>query len=409
MKIVYLIPSLYGGGAERVLCKIIDRFSKEFDSTILLLEKGERVDVNDDVKKIHLSSVDGKYSSPTFKLLCSPLYYFKYQYQLALRKPAVVLSFLDRANVLNISPSLLRYKKIIGIRSHLSNKLASSNWKGYIVKCFYRKLLNKSNCIVVPSIAMKHDLIDNFLVPDSKVEVIYNGITPSKLDTLSYEEMDSFEYKLFFDNDVIINVGSLSKAKRQDLLISSFSLYLSKKLGAKNKKLVIIGEGDLIDSLQSLCIFNGLTFWDYRINPSDGNDFDVYFLGYKENPYKYIKQAKLFVLTSEREGFPNVLVESLFLETPVISTDCLSGPREILSNNYKLDMSREDFKVVDFGILIPPPKKTEKFDISILSNAMKYSFSVTHNNLHLRNRALTFSDEKFLSSWFNVINKVVDT
>ncbi len=407
MKIIYLIPSLYGGGAERVLCKIINNFSKHFDSTILLFEKGERVDVNDDVNKLHLSNVDGKYSSPILKLLCSPLYYVRFQFQLILKKPNVVLSFLDRANVLNVFPSVFKYKRIIGIRSHLSNKLTSSNWKGHVIKCFYRKLLNKSDRIVVPSIAMKYDLIENFLVTENKIEVIYNGITPSILDKLSCEKIDSFEHELFFDNDVIINVGSLSKAKRQDLLINSFALYLSSSTDVKNKKLVIIGEGELIDSLQELCEFNSLTYWDYRETPPRDCDFDVYFLGYKSNPYKYIKKAKLFILTSEREGFPNVLVESLFLETPIISTDCLSGPREILSNTYHFDMSPDEFRVVDFGILVSPPIKSEKFDLTNLSNAIKYSLSVSHNHLDLKKRALTFSDEKFLSNWFNVINQVV--
>jgi len=80
----------------------------------------------------------------------------------------------------------------------------------------------------------------------------------------------------------------------------------------------------------------------------------VHLLGKKENPFKYIKHANLFVLASEGEGFPNVLVEAMICSTPVISTDCISGPREILAPNTDINFQlKSNIELADNGILYP--------------------------------------------------------
>lgn len=403
MKILFLIPSMYGGGAEKVAVKLLSFLRSKFDLKLVLFEKGQRIDVEDDISKYYLSNLDGKYASAFFKLLSAPYQYIKFQLLIASEKPDMVLSFLDRANVFNLLPSFFNYKRVISIRSHLSNKLSTSSWKGRLLKFVYCRIFNNADHIVVPSSVMKDDLVNNFGIAEVKIQVIYNGITTSVLDNLSNEPMDAFESQLFANNDIIIHVGSLSKAKRQELLIQSFSLYKNHEK-CVDKKLVILGEGNLIGNLERECNKHNLKYWSYdsNIEQDFNDDIDVYFLGFKANPYKYIKKSDLFILTSEREGFPNVLVESLFLMTPVISTDCLSGPREILSDKISYDKKTEKFKHVDYGVLIPSPN--EKYDPNILSDAIKYFFNLNFSSYSdLKYRACEFSDEEFLKKWLQTV------
>jgi len=165
----------------------------------------------------------------------------------------------------------------------------------------FKKIYNNKNIIAV-SKGVKNDVLN--LITPKNIKIIYNPFDFEEIRKKAEEKMDlDFEY--------IVNVGSLTKVKNQALLLKAFT-----KLDT-DLHLVLLGKGNQENNLKKLA-------------KSLGIEKRVHFLGWQSNPYKYIKNAKLFVLSSNVEGFGNVLVESLVLNTPVVSTNCPSGPNEIL-------------------------------------------------------------------------------
>ena len=132
-------------------------------------------------------------------------------------------------------------------------------------------------------------------------------------------------------------MGRLTKQKGQWHLIRAF-----KKVKEKitNMKLIILGTGELEDYLKKLVV--GLNL-----------EKDVYFLGFQKNPFKFISKSKIHVFPSLYEGFPNALVEAMACEIPVISSDCKSGPREILAPETNIDVETKIIEYAKYGVLIP--------------------------------------------------------
>ena len=165
-------------------------------------------------------------------------------------------------------------------------------------------------------------------ITQDRLSVIYN---PVDLDQVSVLSKDSVEHPWFNDGQppVIVSVGRLSKEKNLGLLIQAFE----RVRGQLPARLVIVGEGSYSSA--------------YREMAADSRHAaDIDFVGHQVNPWKYIARAAVFVLSSNVEGFGNVLIEALAVGTPVVSTDCPSGPREILDNGH-------------YGELVPmddPPK-----------------------------------------------------
>jgi glycosyltransferase involved in cell wall biosynthesis len=125
--------------------------------------------------------------------------------------------------------------------------------------------------------------------------------------------------KIVLDFDYILSVGRMDDDVKQfDKLISAFA---KSNLLNQNIKLVLVGEGSLRAKLQEHAHALGL-------------ERQIYFLGWQENPFRFMRRAKFTVLASKNEGFGNVLIESLACETPVISFDCLSGPSEIIKDKH---------------------------------------------------------------------------
>lgn len=188
-----------------------------------------------------------------------------------------------------------------------SNKLKNTITK-YCVEKIY-----KNKIILTVSNGVKDDLITNFSVNKNTIFCVYNPFDINEVRKKSY----AFDPTINSENNYILAIGRADKQKRFDILLHAYAI------SNISQDLVIIGSNKkhfkkLIKLANILCIGN-----------------KVHFIGHIANPFPYIRHAKLLVVTSEYEGFGNTIVESLICGVPVVSTDCMSGPREILAGNLQ--------------------------------------------------------------------------
>jgi glycosyltransferase involved in cell wall biosynthesis len=128
--------------------------------------------------------------------------------------------------------------------------------------------------------------------------------------------------------------------------------------------LLIIGEGPLdINILEEAQRLGLSVFSDEEHPPAEA---DIYMPGFRINPYPYLSRARVFVMTSVYEGFPNVIIEAMASGLPVVSSDCTSGPREILDPGSDISYSINDLEFAPYGILTPVYDAEQ-------NNAEKYS------------------------------------
>lgn len=190
------------------------------------------------------------------------------------------------------------------------------------------KRLNKYNKVVLLCDDMKMDFIKNFPKLKDKFFRIYNFLDFSRILKLqSNEDELSLKEKEMLKENYCVSVARLDYPKDFDTLLKAFEILKNKGI---KEKLYIIGEGEQRTRIENL------------IKEKDLEKI-VYLLGRKSNPYIWIKNADLFIHSSKREGFPAVLLEALLSEKMIISSDCMTGPKEILENGK----SGELFEVGD--------------------------------------------------------------
>lgn len=153
------------------------------------------------------------------------------------------------------------------------------------------------------------------------VKTIYNPIDFELLDVMLREQVDHPWLVAERDYKIVVAVGRLVSQKNFSVLIKAFS----KLPSDLNSKLIIIGEGEERRKLESL--INDL-----------GLDDRVDLIGYRKNVHPFVSKADLFVLSSNFEGLPNALIEAIAVGTPAVSTNCLSGPAEILCEGNAGDL-----------------------------------------------------------------------
>lgn len=248
---------------------------------------------------------------------------------------SIVISFLEYPNLINLlTPK--GCKTIVSVRNHMSTQYTDEGM-GRFWNATIRLLYGRADRIIAVSKEVKRDLISEYGLPGWKITVLYNSYPLQKITELSQEEVDD-KHRWVFEFPVIISVGRLVAQKGQWHLIRAFARV---KREVPKAKLVILGEGNLKDRLQ-------------RLARELGVSNDVHFLGFQRNPFKYVARSRVFVLSSLYEGFPNALAEAMACGIPVVSSDCPSGPREILAPgefgeneiSYKIDPDR-------YGVLVP--------------------------------------------------------
>tara|TARA_Y100000296_G_scaffold79808_1_gene104323 strand:+ start:855 stop:1994 length:1140 start_codon:yes stop_codon:yes gene_type:complete len=307
---VFIINSLEGGGAERVMIKLLTTMKAYFDSKnipvhlILLDNLPESQVCPSYVNKIVLNSEGGLITG-----------YRQLKPVLAKLNPAFCFSFLTRSNFLNVALSKrLKFKSIISERVNTTSHL-SGGLKDGVSRLLVRLLYNKANSVVAVSEGVKADLIDNYSVSKDKISVLYN---PYDIDQLRAQASDSATDMPA--KPYIIGVGRLVKNKNFSLLLKAYA-----KANIP-ENLVILGVGDEESNLKALAKELGI-------------ENKIQFLGFKANPYPYLSNAEYFVSTSNAEGFPNAIVEAMCLGKAVIATNCESGPAEIVAEKYPYKVS----------------------------------------------------------------------
>jgi glycosyltransferase involved in cell wall biosynthesis len=336
VKLYFLINSLAGGGAERVAIRLSEHLPT---SAFILLERDIKYKTN---KPIFFLSNHSTKTSPIIKTLSIPIYAYKLSD--FIEKNSLVVSFLERANFVNIISKLSKkHRTVISVRTDQQTGHVGLR---KLNKLLVRILYPKADLIIAISYGVKHSLI-NLGIEEEKIKVIYNPYPIDEIRELAKEPLGSYEE--IFKHPVLITAGRLTKPKGQWYLLRIFKALKEKH---EDVKLVILGEGELKDYLVKLSQELGLKtyVWD-RDKLSES--FDVYFLGFQENPFKFMARSKLFVFPSLWEGFGNVLVEAMACGVPVVSSDCRSGPREILAPNTDFNYQTQKPEFAEYGILMP--------------------------------------------------------
>lgn len=344
MKVLFIIPNLGKGGAERVVSILLEHLDRRIIQLCCLFYDSQHIyDIPHDVKTYCLD-LPGS-NDPFKKGVHSILRIIKLKRILEKERPDVVLSFMNKVNLMTILASTLSRNKIhliISERNTPSRQLQGRS--NAIVRYLIKKLYPKANKILAVSNGVRNDLIECFGIAADKIRVIYNPLDIEKIRRLSQEEV--IEHPWFSEKiPIIINVGSLSKKKGQKYLIEAFRI-VRDKIPAR---LVLLGEGDQTADLKKLAT-------DLVV------DQDLLFLGFQKNPYKFMARSSVFVLASLWEGFPNVLTEAMACGVPVVSTSCPFGPEEIINNkvNGLLVPIKDEKKLADAIVMILENKSFSK-------------------------------------------------
>ena len=319
-KVLFVINSLAGGGAERVMTTLLEeslRSGRPEAISLALLDREEIAYPPPPGMDLHQLDARGSLVRSVRQLsaLCARL------------RPDIIVSFLTRANVASVAVG-----RSLGARVVISERVATSSHLtaglgGRAASALVRLFYPLAHVVIAVSQGVADDLQQNFGVAPRRIRVVSNPVDAAKLRRLAQSPADDAPTDRF-----IVGVGRLAPNKNFALLLRAFAA------SGVDGKLVILGEGPERGRLLELAGELGVA----------GR---VSLPGYRENPFALVARAELYVLASNAEGFPNGLVEAMALGRPVISTNCASGPSEILADLPRAAVSGLTFAT--YGVLTP--------------------------------------------------------
>jgi glycosyltransferase involved in cell wall biosynthesis len=337
-----IVTNLAGSGAEKVVLNLFNMFEKFGHRVyIFLLEDIICYDLSEKERnKIINLTTNRKYHKLFSFIGDKRLHYLLEKKLLSIEKEEnqkfdLILSNLPASDrVLQYS---IRNNVYFCIHTSYFQEIEEFKSKGNYFRAkkkykLYKKIYKNKKLIIVAN-KIKEDL-DELNIQYKSVKCIYN---PFDFDEIRKEADEKVE---IIKEDYIVSASAFRSVKRHDILFDSY------KKSEANLKLVLLCN----ENKELLKMIKDRSLED-----------KVVILGFKKNPYPYIKNAKCLVLSSEREGLPTILIESLILGTPVVSTNCISGPSEILTG----ELSKYLAKVNDSNDLALKMKQIIKNNIII--------------------------------------------
>jgi glycosyltransferase involved in cell wall biosynthesis len=310
-RLAIFLPGLYGGGAERVILNLASGFAGKGHNVDLVVAQAEGPYLREVPAAVRVVALNHRRLQVRRTLASLPAL-VRY---LRRERPDAMISGLH-ANII-----ALWARRITGIPERvIISEHSTFSHQNRLLPAWYGRVMCRLVCwfypwadgIVAVSKGVANDLEQTARIPRDLIRVIYNPIVTPELRK---KANDPLEHPWFKSGEppVILGVGRLELAKDFATLIQAFARVRE----TFSARLLILGEGNERLALEALVRRLSL-------------EQDVSLPGFVPNPYPFIAKASLFVLSSRWEGLPTVLVEALYCGTPVVSTDCPSGPREIL-------------------------------------------------------------------------------
>jgi glycosyltransferase involved in cell wall biosynthesis len=312
-------PSIEDGGVEKNLFLISNYLADKIKNIILISTSFKKKNLFS--KKIHFSYIYFKFLENYKRLpkyyLCIVLLIFNI---IKHNRKVVIFSF--QANIYAIIIA-----KLFNIQVISRSNTAPAGWnKNFVKQKIFNFFFKRTELIIVNSYEFKKQMDKIYSI---KSKVILN---PFDFTYIKKKSVEKINYNFYKKNHLkLINVGRLVEQKDQLTILKAVHYALKKN---KKVQLLIIGKGEKKRELEEYIKKNNLSK-------------NIKLIGYKKNPFKYIRAADIFVLSSRFEGLPNVLIESIFLKKGIISSNCPTGPNEILKNGKYGDL----FEIGDYKTL----------------------------------------------------------
>lgn len=358
IKVLFFIPTLGHGGAERVLVNLVNNMDQtKFDITVqTMFDVGiYRDKLNKGIK--YKGGLKWYFRGNTVLYqLFSPkqLYkmYIKEEYD-------VIISYLEGPSSRVVFGCQNKdIKKIAWIHTQLNERKVA--YKSFRTKKEAEDCYSSYDLIACVSQGVKDSFYETFNV-DCPVRVMYNTIEAKKIIEKSLVVVDDIK---FSDDKInLVSVGKLIKVKGYDRLIEVVNKLIKEKYKIK---LYLLGVGEEKGALEKKIL-------EYKLEDS------VIFCGFKDNPYKYVKNADIYVCSSYREGFSTAVTEALIVGTPVVSTNC-SGAKELLGYNNEYGIvTNNDEESLYLGIkeMIKSKETMNKYKEKAKERGQKFSIDET--------------------------------
>ncbi len=361
-RLIFFMPSMEGGGVEKNLI-LIANYISNFKDSVQLITFDDNFNKFFD-KKIIIKNAVKKNSKKYSK-------YYKYFYCIFILireyfKNKNFILFTFQANIYALILSYFLNFKIIS-RSNSS----PSGWnKNFLKNLIFKFFFKKADCIIVNSKEFQKEFKKKFNI---NTNLIYNPLNKKEILKKSRFQIKKKIYKT--NSLKIINIARFTDQKDHNTLIEAIRIVSSKI----KCKLILIGYGVKKNDIEK-------KIDEYRLKKF------IEIINFKTNPFPYLKASELFVLSSRYEGLPNVILEAQTLKKYVISTDCPTGPREILLNGQTGSL----FKVGDYQNLAKLILQFKK-DKKLFKKKSKKAFEMLNR----------FDFEKNCKKYLSLVNKYI--
>lgn len=358
-KILFFIPSLGNGGAEKQVLRLANALGRnpEYQISVAVSKRGKyEHELHEKVRLIHL--LDMNISSSTLRMVFCIR---KLRKLIGRIQPDKVISVLNNANIVT-------WRALLGIertsrpafyccvQNNLENEFQRQKFPiGGIYRKYLPLTFRSADRIIAISEGVKWNILNQFPDLAGKVNRVYNIGYDEDISSLAnepVEEEKSGEY-------LLVACGRLVPQKNYPMMVMAFQKVVEKY---PKVDLWILGEGNSRKEIERMIHDRGL-------------EDKVRLLGFKSNPFKYYKAADIFILSSDWEGFGNVIVEAMATGTPVVATDCPYGPSEIITNDmngYLVDCNDHEAMAERVSFLIENQAKRQQLMKNAIMSVRKF-------------------------------------